>query len=106
MDIGYCAIANRDKDTGLVINNKRVNSATRSQNWVPILQIVEPQDICQEIAHRFDKIYTQPSIQSNTHNKFQQEKDLWINIELIDHKYYLWNTWKRDRYHFLYRQLF
>jgi hypothetical protein len=92
-----------------VISNRKVNENIMKEDWLPILSLSEPEHIYENLCQKFDNIYSNSTIDIYIKNGIKKEMNPWLNDELkslIDHKYFLWNQWKKDKYNIQYMQLF
>lgn len=92
-----------------MLSNKKVSENINKENWDTILELLEPDDIYNNITNKFNSIYSNSRIKIN-HKTYSGKNIIpWMNEELkalIDHKQYLWNQWKRDKYNINKKRLF
>lgn len=89
------------------ICNRKVDELIKNENWAHILELKAPEQIYTAITNKFENIYKEATKEIS--NKRKTEFIPWMNNELlglIDHKNYLWNQWKRDKYNLHYMRLF
>lgn len=90
-----------------VLLTKKINQGIEHENWWPILDINDPEEIYHTIVNKFNQIYRKATIKIKTDNK--QASNPWFDNEiknLIDYKNYLWKQVKRDKYNLDLRRLF
>lgn len=81
----------------IVLSNNKVNENIKKENWWPLLDITDPEEIYNTLVEKFNKIYEKSKIKIKTKN--QNIYNPWFNKnlkKLIEQKDNLWHKLKND----------